>query len=612
MKTKSRLLAMLLAVIMLLSLTAFAFAEDGIEQDLKDCTVILHTNDVHGAIEGYAKVAQLKTAYEARGAYVLLMDAGDFSQGTPYVNISKGAAAVELMNMAGYDLAVPGNHEFDFGFANLQSLEKAAKFPIISANIKYSGDWAFTTSAAFEAPDGAKIGVVGITTPETATKSHPAKIKGVTFLDNNELFSSVQTQVDFLRNNKECSFIVCLGHMGIDDESTGRRSIDVLNKVTGIDLFVDGHSHSTLEDVTNKTNAERKVGSAILTSTGTKLESVGVVTIKDGKIVSSETVALDTLKSGNPEIAAKAKDIISEVDAEYGKVFAKTNVELNGERAPGNRTEETNLGDLITDSMLWLVSKDGGLKVPADDVVAITNGGGIRATIKKGDITKKDVNSVLPFGNTVSVIYVSGEKLLESLEASTCSTPTAIGAFPQIAGMKVTVDTTKTFDQGDTYPGSTYHAPKSINRVTIESINGKPFDKSKTYAVVTNDFLASGGDTYYAFSVADSIIDTGVPLDEALMSYINDELGGVVSDKYAVPAGRITIIKAEGIPEDKPAEQPAGNSTYIVMPGDSLWKIAAELLGDGRAWTKIYEANKDIIKNPSIILIGIVLTIPAK
>ena len=243
-------------------------------------------------------------------------------------------------------------------------------------------------------------------------------------------------------------------------------------------------------------------------------------------------------------VAAAAQVIVDRVKAEYGQVFAKSTVTLNGAKAPnGNRDSETNNGDLICDAMVWQVMQNkDGLKVADDMVVAITNGGGIRAEIKPGDVTKQDINTVLPFGNTVALVYVTGAELLEALEASTYCTPTSVGGFPQVAGIEFTLDTTKEYDaEEETYPGSTYYGPASINRVTIDSINGKAFDPKATYAVITNNFCAAGGDTYYAFAAAEEQFDTGVPLDEAVMAYVTEELGGVIGEEYAEPQGRIFI-----------------------------------------------------------------------
>ena len=624
-RAQSKIMALLLAVVLAIGLAVPAAAAAGPasgapEADLEGKIVILHTNDVHGAIENYAKVAALKAEYEEAGAVVVLMDAGDFIQGTTNVSDSEGATAVELMNLVGYEVAAPGNHEFDYGYANLKELEKAAKFPILAANVKYEGKNAFGDHIVLEKGDK-KIGVFGLDTPETATKAHPAKIAGVTFVGGEEMYTLAQAEVKALQD-EGCDYIICLGHLGIDDETaaTKNRSIDLLEKVTGIDVFIDGHSHSTLEAVKEATGGTGKVGDTYLTSTGTKLANVGRV-ILDGDTITIDSVSTEDIEaSEDSDVAKRAKAIADEIEAEYGATFAASKVDLNGDRDPGNRTEETNLGDLITDAMVWLVTKDGGLEVDDDHVVAMTNGGGIRAPIAKGDISKNDVNTVLPFGNTVAVVYVTGEQLLEVLEASTYCTPTAVGGFPQIAGMSITVDTTKEFDQGELYPDTTYYAPASINRVSVESVNGKDFSLTDTYAVISNDFCAAGGDTYYAFSTA-TVVDTGVALDVALMQFITDELNGTISEAYAEPAGRITIKKPEVQPEPEPEPQPEPEpepepepqpeGTYTVVPGDNLSKIASNHYGDSSKWRVIYEANRDLISNPNQIWPGQVLVIPA-
>ena len=546
---KKKVLSLLMAVVMTFSLAVTANAAEETAQDLNGDIVILHTNDVHGAIAGYAKVAALKDAYEARGAYVLLMDAGDFIQGDPTVSTSEGATAVELMNLAGYDVVSLGNHEFDYGYQNLKDLEADADFAIVDANVLYNGSVAFEDNLVFTTPDGTKIGVFGLDTPETATKAHPAKIQGVTFLAGEDLYDCAQEQVDAL-TAEGCNYVICLGHLGIDDESAGNRSIDLLENVDGVDLFIDGHSHSTQDDITAALTAASQAGGneisvdssmvngTVLTSTGTKLESVGVVTI-DGETgrIDASTVSAASLTDEDADVAARAAAIQKEIDDEYGTVFAKTEVALNGEREPGNRTEETNLGDLITDALVWGAEREG-TEVDA----AVTNGGGIRASIAAGDITKKDINTVLPFGNTLSIVQVTGAELLEALEASTYCTPTSIGGFPQVSGIEFTVDTTKAYDQGEQYPGSTYYGPKSIQRVTIETVGGEPFDANATYTIATNDFMAAGGDTYYAFAAASVNYDLGIAMDEVVMDYITDELKGTVTaEAYGEPAGRITV-----------------------------------------------------------------------
>ena len=253
------------------------------------------------------------------------------------------------------------------------------------------------------------------------------------------------------------------------------------------------------------------------------------------------------------DVQAAADEITTAVDAEYSAVFAKSEVLLNGERAPGNRTEQTNLGTLITDAMVWSVVSEGAMEAYYEaPVVGVTNGGGIRAPIAIGDVTKNDIVTVLPFGNTVAVIYVKGSELLEALEASTYCTPEAVGGFPQTSGIEWTLDTTKEYDQGEVYTldgkESSYYAPASIQRVTITAINGEPFDENATYAVVTNNFCAAGGDTYNVFNRAYREgfgFDTGIPMDDAVIDYVADVLDGVIGQQYAEPSPDAVQIRAE-------------------------------------------------------------------
>ena len=537
-----KFLSVLLAFAMMLSLGVTTLAAEdtavgttAVEQTYAGKTVILHSNDVHGAITGYACIAALKTDYESRGAEVILVDAGDYSQGTTNVSITKGADAVAMMNAAGYDVVTIGNHEFDYGYEQLMDNMSKAEFKVVCADVfDADGTTIFDANYTYTTKSGVKVGFFGLLTPEAQTKANPALIKGLTFAID-DLWAVSQKQIDALA---DADVVICLSHLGVDNETKPYTSYDLWNNTKGIDMIIDGHSHTVM------TKGDKNEP---IQSTGTAFANIGVIVIDDAskKIESNELVAVTDTMAKDEAVAAAAEKIIDRVKAEYDVKFAVSKVELNGAKAPnGNRDVETNNGDLITDAMVWQVlqNKDG-LTVNEDHVVTITNGGGIRAAIKPGDVTKNDINTVLPFGNTVAVVYVTGAELLEALEASTYCTPGAIGGFPQVSGINFTIHTGKAYDaNAETYPGSTYYGPKSINRVVINSINGKEFKENEIYAVVTNNFCAAGGDTYYAFASASAQFDTGVPLDEAVMAYITRELKGVIGEQYAAPQGRITYF----------------------------------------------------------------------
>ena len=587
-----KFLSVLLAMAMVLSLTVTGFAlEDTAatnepevmteEATMAGKTVILHTNDVHGAVNGYACIAALKADYEAKGAEVILVDAGDFSQGTTYVSTTKGADAVTMMNAVGYDVVTLGNHEFDYGYAQLKENMSKAKFKVVCADVfNEDGTPIFDANYTCTTKSGVKIGFFGMETPETQTKANPALIKGLTFATGDAFTKAAADQVAAL---KDADVVICLAHLGIDAESAPYRCTDLYAAVKGIDFIIDGHSHTVM---TKGENGEP------IQSTGTAFANIGVIVIDNAtkKIESNSLFEVKEDTAKDETVSAAAKTIVDRVDAEYDVVFAKSEVTLNGAKAPnGNRDSETNNGDLITDAMIWKVMQNKeGLTVDADHVVAITNGGGIRAAIKPGDVTKKDINTVLPFGNTVAVIYVTGAELLEALEASTYSLP--VGGFPQVAGINFTLSTAVAYDaNAETYPASTYYGPKSINRVVINSINGKEFKADDTYAVVTNNFVADGGDTYYAFAAASAQFDTGIPLDEAVMEYVTKELKGVIGTQYAAPQGRILLNPFKDVKVSSWFGQYVidlyndgiinGTSATTYAPNDTLtWAAALKLL----------------------------------
>jgi len=559
MKQTRKILALLLAMVMAFGLMAPALAvEVPAEGDnLEGTLVIIHVNDSHGrdvaaagSSIGTAGIAQLVADYKAAGAEVLLMHAGDATQGTPLVNYEQGAKAIEFMNAAGYDVMTLGNHEFDWGTENLKEITKDANFPIVSANTidAATGKPMFEAHTIFETELGIKVGVFGLTTPETATKAHPSKVVGTSFYAGDEMFAAAQKEVDALKA-AGCDLIVALGHLGVSDESIGNRSTDLLAKVTGIDLFIDGHSHTVFE-------TGEMVGDTLLVSTGEYLKNAGVVTYQNGTLTAGLISAADYDKV-DETVNALVNDYNEGLDEMLvSAVIGTSEVVLDGNRAPGVRTQETNLGDFAADAILWYARKDLGA---ANVDAALTNGGGIRDTIAAGEVNMKHMITVFPFGNTVATVSVTGAELLDSLEAATWSTPDAIGAFPQVAGISFTIDTSVEYVNGEPY--ATYFMPANPgSRIKNLTIGGQPVDLAKTYVIATNDFTAAGGDTFGPFATA-PVFNTGLPLEDALIAYVAEELGGVISAaQYGAPAGRIKII-----PSDVKAGQWYTEAVYYVM-----------------------------------------------
>lgn len=542
-KLGQKVVAGALSFAMVLGLCAYAPASTvEAAEDVSGKLVIIHTNDMHGYYEkdaeegnlGISSVVALKGYYESLGAHVLLLDAGDFSQGTNLVNYYKGLDAVYFMNAAGYDAVSLGNHEFDFGLDALQAMAEAADFPILDANIisKETGIPYLDDNEIFTFGD-MKVGVFGLDTPETQTKASPKNVKDVTFLDGEELYACAQAQVDFLES-QDCDYIICIGHLGLDEESIGKRSIDVAANVSGIDLFVDGHSHTKLSEGFSFNGTK-------IVSTGQYLNNIGVA-VYDGEKTEAKLVNNLYTVGGCPSMDEFVESFDKVVEDAYAGKFATTLNTLNGERNPGVRTQETNLGDFAADAYQYAAEtyvQENDLDMTIDG--AIQNGGGIRATIEAGDISMDTLYTVFPYGNTISIVTLTGAELLEALEASCFACPESLGGFPQVSDITFTLDTSVPYAQGEQYPDSTYYAPANPgSRVTIQTVGGKEFDMNATYNIAVNNFMADGGDTYYVFTKASSVVDTGVVDAEGLISYVNS-LDGMIGDEYAAPKGNITI-----------------------------------------------------------------------
>lgn len=604
----------LMALVMMCSLTVFASADEPMLISAAPTDgeiVILHTNDVHCGYLAYDKVATLAKDAD------LLIDAGDAIQGDVIGTLSTGEYIVDIMNHLGYDLAVPGNHEFDYGMDRFLELSEKAEYPYVSANFTSltTGKSYFDAYKIFEV-EGKKVAFVGICTPETFTKSTPTYFQDkdgnyiYSFCEGNngqDLYAAVQGAID-AAEAAGADYIIGVGHLGIDNESKPWTSYEVIANTHGLDVLIDGHSHS----VVSETVKDKDGHDVVLQQTGTKLAIVGKVTIKaDGTIVCEnvDTAAVEA----DADTTAYLATITEKFDALQKQVVAKTDVQLTILGADGKRAvrnSETNLGDLCADAYRTLLGAD----------IAFVNGGGVRADINVGDITYGDIIKVHPFGNEACLVGVTGQQIKDALELGASACPGENGGFLQVSGLSYTINTA--------IPSSVVKDDKDMfvkvdgaYRVTDIKVGGEPLDVNKTYTLASHNYmLKSQGDGYAMFGTDNvKLIKDCVMIDnQVLINYIVNELNGVVGEAYAAPAGRITIVNEPVAEPEVPAEPeepvapvtPAAD-TYTVVAGDCLWSIAQKAYGTGTKWGVLYEANKAIISNPSMIQIGQVLVVPA-
>lgn len=547
---KKKLLALTLVLMLLLAGCGSAApaeapaptpAEETAYLGLDNDIVILYTNDVHCGVDdnlGYAGLATVKNALEAQGKHVVLVDNGDAVQGDTIGTLSNGEYIIDIMNEIGYDVATPGNHEFDYGMDQFFALTEQANFPYVSANFVDNEGNTVLDPYVIKDVAGVKIAFVGISTPKTITTSTPKY-----FQDDNgnyiyafqqdetgeKLYAAVQSAVDAARA-EGAQFVIALAHLGIEEDCSPWTSSEVIVNTTGIDAVLDGHSHSLIqgEKVKNKDGAE-----VLLSSTETKLAYIGCLTIKDDGSMST------TLISDNG-----MKDFIGGIQEEFEElvntVVASTDVDLiikdpaSGERIV--RVSETNLGDLCADAYRAMSGAD----------VAIVNGGGVRADIPAGDITYGQIIAVHPFGNEMCVVECTGQEILDALELGCSKLPAESGGFLHVSGMTYTVDlnvesTVKLDENG------MFVSVEGDRRVKDVTIGGEPLDPDKTYTLASHNYkLKDCGDGYSMFADNVFLQDSVMIDNQVLINYIVDVLGGTVGEEYADPygQGRITIIEA--------------------------------------------------------------------
>ena len=551
-----RIVGLFLALCMLLCGAAMA-QETALTQDV----VVLFTSDVHCGVEqgfGYVGVAALRDAMKAAGNHVVLVDNGDSIQGEPLGTMTTGEANIRLMNAVGYDVAIPGNHEFDYGMARFLELAELAEFPYISANFNYQGELVFQPYVVKEF-DGVKIAFVGMTTPKTLTSSTPKYFKNEVgefvygFMQDDtgeKLYAAVQSAVDAARA-EGAAYVVAMGHMGNEANCRPWTYADVIANTTGIDAFLDGHSHDTDQvEMTNKDG-----GKVLRSGCGTKLQGVGYLRIgKDGVLSAglyswNNDISVPELLGIENGVTAAVEEATKTLNEKLAEVVAVSEVDLtiydpaavreDGSKVRIIRNAETNLGNLCADAYRAQSGAD----------VAFVNGGGIRVSIDAGEITLDDILKVHPFGNTLCVVEVTGQQILDSLEMGAAMVPEENGSFQHVSGLTMEIHTyipsSVTMDENGMFTGVS-----GEYRVRNVMIGGEALDLEKTYTLASHNYLLKnqgGGMTMFDGC---TLLQDEVMLDnQVLINYITDTLGGVVGEAYADPYGdgRITAIaeKAE-------------------------------------------------------------------
>jgi 2',3'-cyclic-nucleotide 2'-phosphodiesterase (5'-nucleotidase family) len=571
-------------------ITAFAAGTEPVSGDI----VILYTNDVHCGVDqkitdevvtniGYAGVAAYKKAMEELVGenFVTLADAGDAVQGDAIGTLSQGQYLVDIMNQVGYDVFVPGNHEFDYGMDRMLELMKNLKAKVVSSNFtdlkagKLVYD-PYTIISYGEGDKAVKVAYVGITTPESFTKSTPAYFQDASgkfiygFKEGNkgqELYRAVQTAVDAAKA-ADADYVVAIGHLGIDSQSSPWCSTDVIANTTGIDAFIDGHSHSTVagDAVKNKSGED-----VLLTQTGTKLASIGRMVIKaDGGITTELITGYKGLdKETTDYIANIEKDFSDDLAAEVGKteVALTVNDPNTGKRIV--RSAETNLGDLAADAYRFVLGngKTDAASGPAD--IAFVNGGGVRASIDAGDITFGEVISVHPFNNVGCVVEATGQEILDALEMAARVTPDENGGFLQVSGLTYTIDTNvKSSVVVD--DKKNFVEVSGARRVKDVKVGNEAIDAKKTYTLASHNYmLLDGGDGINMFRDNKIVVQPVLLDNQILISYIQDELKGTVGKEYSDPygQGRIKVEKASSAFTDTVNHWAAKSVGFVVEKG---------------------------------------------
>jgi len=634
MKFRKTVLASVLIVLLTLLLPISAAAA---EQDI----VVLYTNDIHSYIDGdtgltYSKVAALKSSLEN----AILVDAGDHIQGTAYGDMDEGATILRLMNAAEYDLATLGNHEFDYGMDSCMAAITAADFPYLSCNFHHEEDGVagenVLDSYSIVEIAGKRIAFIGISTPETMTSTTPSCFQDgqgdyiygfAGGSDGSDLYAAVQKAIDTVK--ADADYIIAVGHLGVDSSSRPWTSRDVIANTEGLDAFIDGHSHSAIESETVIDKAGQTV---LLTQTGSYLNTVGKLTLSSDGSLSAELLSAEDLLTLAPDADVKAIEDawIAEIEAQLGAVIGYSEITLDNFDDQGNRLvrkQSTNSGDFSADALYYLFDE-----MNMDVDLAVMNGGGIRNTALSGELTYLSCKKIHPFGNVACLLRVSGQQVLDMLEWSVRAlTPDGSvedGSFLHVAGIQYTVDltipSTVQADEKDVWIGAPTGAYR-VKNVTLRNETGiyEPLDLAAEYNLAGYNYTLRNPDGGFgmltgARNVLDYVAEDYMVLANYIQSFPISDTTGLPTiypgDGYdsKTGSGRITIVSEPASSESTvPSTPTTGSSTYTVVSGDSLWKIAQKFYGTGTKWTAIYGANRTTLSNPSLLQIGQQLAIPA-
>ena len=542
-----------------------AAAEDSQAQDEnedKKDIMILYTSDIHCGIDegfGYAGLEQICKYEQEKGYEVILVDDGDNIQGDPLGLLTKGDALIDLMNKMGYSVAIPGNHEFDYGVDNFLSLAEKAQFKYISCNFQYKGENVFDPYVIREI-GGRKIGFVGVTTPTTITASKPTLFEDengefvYSFLQDETgegVYNAVQSAVDNARK-EGAEYVIVLGHLGNEEQCRPWTYADVISHTNGIDAFLDGHSHDTDQVIMKNKDGKEVPRSAC----GTKMQHIGWCRIPaEGEVTAG--IYSWTLDDSAPEVLGIENEMSAAVKEARGSIskllegkiavseqemtiYDPVAVDPEWGKVRMIRRAETNLGDLCTDAYRFMTGAD----------IALLGGGGIRVSIPAGDVTMKNMYEVFPFGNEICVVQATGQQILDALEWGAAAVPGENGGFMQVSGLSYEIhtyiDSTCTKDVNGMFTGVA-----GERRVRNVKVNGTPIDPDALYNVAGNDYwFLNGGDGQTAFKGAERV-DAGGMLDvQVLVDYLTRELDGVIGKEYSDPTGQGRIV----IVEEKPAE----------------------------------------------------------